>query len=87
MNDYAYDIIWDRLSEKDKYVAYGIARAESHKTLEVREILQMNKNEFNPYRKRLIRKGLVNGDTWGEVVFTLPYFDEYVRAIYEEENY
>ena len=39
-------------------------------------------NEFNPYRKRLIRKGIVSGETRGYVYFTLPLFDEYVVANY-----
>ena len=87
LHDYAYDIIWERPSQKDRFVAYGIAKAQSHRTAEVREILQLSKDEFSPYRKRLIKKGLVNGESWGKVSFTLPYFDEYVRLTYEEEHF
>ena len=87
MENQEYLDIWERLSHKDRFVAYGIAKAQSHRTAEVREILHLNKNEFNPYRKRLIKKGLVAGDSWGMVSFTLPYFDEFVRMTYEEENY
>ena len=87
LGDYAYDIIWERLSQKDRLVAYGIAKAESHRTAEVLEIIRLSHNEFNPYRKRLIKKGLVAGGSWGIVTFTLPYFDEYVRMTYEEDNY
>ena len=85
--DYVYDIIWERLSQKDRFVAYGIAKAQNHRTAEAREILGLSKDEFNPYRKRLIKKGLVTGDSWGIVSFTLPYFDEFVRRTYEEEHY
>ena len=48
----------------------------------IREALGMETNEFNPYRKRLIRKGIVSGETRGYVYFTLPLFDEYVVANY-----
>ncbi len=87
LHDYVYEIIWERLSQKDRFVAYGIAKAQSHRTAEVREILQLSKDEFSPYRKRLIKKGLVKGDSWGVVSFTLPYFDEFVCRTYEEEHY
>lgn len=39
----------------------------------------MQTNEFNPYRKRLIRKGIVSGENRGFVYFTLPLFEEYVK--------
>ena len=42
----------------------------------------METNEFNPYRKRPIRKGIVSGETRGYVYFTLQLFDEYVVANY-----
>ena len=87
LSDHAYDIMWERLSEKDRLVAYGIAKSLTHRTAEVREILKLSTNEFNPYRKRLIKKGLAAGDSWGVITFTLPYFDEFVRVAYEEENY
>ena len=38
----------------------------------------METNEFNPYRKRLIKKGILSGETRGYVSFTLPLFSEYV---------
>lgn len=46
---------------------------------EIRERLGMESNEFNPYRRRLIRKGIVTGETRGYVYFTLPLFDKYVE--------
>ena len=49
----------------------------------------METNEFNPYRKRLIKKGIVSGEMRGYVYFTLPLFDEYVIENYCEivKNY
>ena len=43
----------------------------------------METNEFNPYRKRLIKKGIVSGEMRGYVYFTLPLFDEYIIENYE----
>ena len=44
--------------------------------------LEMSSNEFNPYRDRLIKKGLLNGDERGYVKFVLPMFEEYVKDHY-----
>ena len=87
LEDYVYDIIWQKLSEKDKLVAYGIAKSETGETGAVRKVVGMTVNQFNPYRKRLIKKGIVNGDTWGIVRFTLPYFEQFVISMYEGETY
>ena len=38
----------------------------------------MTTNEFNPYRMRLIKKGLVNGEQHGMLNVILPYFDMFV---------
>ena len=78
LSEFVYDKLWSELSAKDKMVARGIAQVNSGKISEIRAILHMETNEFNPYRKRLIRKGLIDGETRGYVKFTLPFFEEYV---------
>lgn len=78
LSEFVYDKLWSELSAKDKIVARGIAQIKSGKISKIREFLHMETNEFNPYRKRLIRKGLIDGETRGYVKFTLPFFEEYV---------
>ena len=78
LSEFVYDKIWSELSQKDRIVARGIAETESGKSKEIREHLGMETNEFNPYRKRLIKKGIVSGETRGYVFFTLPLFERYV---------
>lgn len=82
LSEYVYDKIWSELSQKDRLVARGIAEVKNGKIKDIREYLGMETNEFNPYRKRLIKKGILSGEMRGYVYFTLPLFDEYV-----EENY
>lgn len=84
LEDYVYEKIWDGLSKNDKRLAYGIAASKSGKVSEVRAILGMETNEFNPYRKRLVRGGIVNGEERGYVSFTLPMFEDFVLDNYEE---
>lgn len=84
LEDYAYDKIWSELSQNDRKVAYGIAKSKSGKISEIRQLLGYETNQFNPYRKRLIKKGIINGDVRGYVSFTLPLFEKYVMENYFE---
>ena len=38
----------------------------------------MSTNQFNPYRDRLVKKGVADGSTYGHLRFALPLFDRYV---------
>ena len=76
--DYSYDKIWSELSREDQRVAYGAALSQDGKISDIRKYLDMDTNHFNPYRRRLIKKGILNGDQYGYVSFVLPYFREYV---------
>ena len=78
LSEFVYDKIWSELSLKDRQVAIGIAQVPDGKILDIRNLLDMETNEFNPYRKRLIKKGILSGEPRGYVSFTLPLFSEYV---------
>ena len=82
LSEYVYDKIWSELSWKDKMVAKAIAEVKNGKIKDIRNYLKMETNEFNPYRKRLIRKGILSGENRGFVYFTLPLFEEYI-----DDNY
>ena len=78
LSEFVYDKIWSELSRKDRVVARGIAETDSGKIKDIRERLGMETNQFNPYRKRLIKKGILSGEMRGYVYFTLPLFEDYV---------
>lgn len=80
LEEYVYEKIWTELSSTDKKVLIAIQKSESKSIAEIREIIGYETNQFNPYRMRLIRKGLVNGDTHGYLSFTLPLFDEFIKS-------
>lgn len=82
LEDLVYDKIWSELSENDKVVATAIAKSENEKVSEIREILDITNNQFNPYKKRLLKKGLIT-DEYGYARFTLPMFKEYVLTVSE----
>lgn len=78
LDEYVYDKVWSELSPKDRQILTAIANHPNGKIAEIREELDIETNEFNPYRKRLIKKGIINGDQRGIVTFTLPMFEDYV---------
>ncbi len=83
LEEYVYDKIWSELSEKDKRILYAIVNTPSRKIFDVREKLDMRSNEFTPYKKRLIRKGIV-ADEDGYAKLTLPLLDEFIIENYYE---
>ncbi len=83
LDDYVYEKVWSELSAQDRRVAYGIAKSGNGKVSAVRETLGLESNQFSPYRKRLIKKGLISGDEHGYVRFVLPCFEDYVMENYE----
>ena len=78
LEEYVYEKIWSELSPKDKKIAGGIARCPEGRIKEINELLGLKTDEINQYRKRLIRKGIVDGSEYGRITFTLPYFDAFV---------
>lgn len=82
LNEYVYDKIWSELSANDKRVASAIAMSDTGRIADIRELLDMESNEFAPYRDRLIKKGIADGRERGKIKFVLPLFEEYVKDNY-----
>lgn len=76
--DLSYDKIWDELSLNDRKVCVAIAKSKEGSFKEIKEILDWQGNQLNPYRKRLINKQIIESKGRGFVSFTLPLFDESV---------
>ena len=83
LEDLVYDKIWSELSGKDKEIIKAIAQTEDGKVAEVRAILGITNNQFNPYKKRLERKGLINSE-YGYSELALPMFREHVSDMLQE---
>ena len=75
--EYVYQKIWEGLSPRDRKIICGIAEAGDPSVKTVKAYLGLTDNEWSPYRQRLIRKGIVDGNERGMIRLTLPLFDEY----------
>ena len=83
LSEFVYDTLWSELSMKDRLVAKAIVDTDSKIIKDIRELLNVSTNEFNPYRQRLIKKGIVDGSKRGLLYFTLPLFEEYINTHYD----
>ena len=86
LDEYVYEKIWSELSEKERRILFSIAQTPKGKIRDIREKLDIDNNHFNPYRKRLIRRGLIDGDMYGYVFLTLPLFGVFVLDNTFEED-
>ena len=86
LDEYVYEKIWTELSRTDRKVLYALASTPNGAIISVRKKLNMNSNQFTPYRTRLIRKGIINGEIHGTIYFELPLFDEFVLQNYDPEE-
>lgn len=84
LEEYSYNKIWSELSNGDKKILYGIATSKSKNVKDILINLNIDSNHFNPYRKRLIDKGILSNNERGLLNFTLPLFEEYVIDNYIE---
>ena len=75
--EFAYNKIWSELSSNDREVTKAISKVPSGEIIKIREILNYTSNQFNPYRDRLIKAGIITGSENGIVEFALPWFNEF----------
>ena len=78
LDEYVYSKIWSELSELDKKIVREMAATHDVKVTDIREKIGMSTEQFSVYRRRLINKGIVNGDRYGYIELVLPRFDIFV---------
>ncbi len=79
--DGSYKAIWDQLTDKEKLIVRAIAHSDTMSVKDIREKLNMESNQFSPYRENLKENGLILTDTYGKLSFSLPRFKEFVLRI------
>lgn len=78
--EFAYRKIWSELSGKDREVVQAMAKVPSGEILAIRKVMDYTSNQFNPYRDRLIKAGVITGRENGLVEFALPWFDMFALS-------
>ena len=75
---YAYEKIWEELSENDRFLIRILAGKEEYKREEVLVLMGENKGNYSMYRDRLLKRGLVNVRQ-AYISLSLPFFADYVH--------
>ena len=78
LSEYVYDKIWSEMSVKDQMFTRAIADSKEGKVSDIREIADASSSEFSVYRKRLMKKGVIQSGRYGYLEFALPRFGQYV---------
>ncbi len=81
-----FRVRFDRLTRSEKNFLRTMAQLGpgAHRTSDIAEILGIKIASLGPVRAKLIRKGMVYSPSHGDVLFTVPLFDEFmIRAIPE----
>ena len=79
--EFAYQKIWSELSANDRVVVQAIHKSGSGEIARVREKLNWTSNQFNPYRDRLLKSGVISSPQTGYVELALPWFGEYAAFV------
>ena len=81
-----FRVRFDRLTRSEKNFLRVMAQLGpgAHRTSDIAEILRLKIASLGPVRAKLIRKGMVYSPSHGDMMFTVPLFDEFmIRAIPE----
>ncbi len=84
LEEYVYEKIWSELSRGDRNLLYAVAKSETRKVKEIKEIMGVSNNQYTPYRDRMIKKMLLDGSEYGYLRITLPLFEDYVIRSYTD---
>ncbi|CZH10227.1 ATP-binding protein [Legionella pneumophila serogroup 1] len=78
-----FRVRFDRLTPSEQNYLRGMAEigAGPKRTGDIAEILGKSVSSLGPVRDRLIKKGMIYSPSHGEMAFTVPLFDEYMKRI------
>lgn len=78
LEEYVYQKIWSEVSRKDQELLTALAKSDTGRTEEIRNLIGMPLNKYSVYRNRLIKKGLIRAVGHGHLELSLPRFKEFI---------
>jgi hypothetical protein len=81
-----FRVRFDRLTPSEKRFLRAMAELGpgAHRTGDIAAMLGVSVNKLGPVRAKLIRKGMVYSPAHGDMAFTVPLFDEFMRRAIPE---
>lgn len=81
LDDSFYRVRFDRLTEAEKRYMHAMAkqgRQDSYKSGDIAKLLNKRVQDVSNTRETLIKKGMIYAPIYGEVMFTVPLFGDYL---------
>ena len=81
-----FRVRFDRLTPSEKNFLRAIAQLGpgAHRTGDIANTIGVKISRLGPVRAKLIRKGMIYSPAHGDIAFTVPLFDEFMRRIIPE---
>jgi len=81
-----FRVRFDRLTPRERQYLRAMAELGSgpHRTGDIADALEVKITTLGPVRANLIKKGMVYSPSHGEMAFTFPLFDEFMRRAMPE---
>ena len=78
-----FRVRFDRLTTGEKVYLSGMASlgAGPYRTSDIADTLGITVGKLGPTRAKLIKKGMIYSPSYGEMAFTVPLFDEFMRRV------
>ncbi len=80
LREYVYEKIYFDLPDNEQKIVNALADLDVGKVSEIMKAVNMDKKSFSQYRDKLLKKGIISSNHWGEVSFALPRFKEFILA-------
>jgi hypothetical protein len=81
-----FRVRFDRLTPREKGVLRGMAELGPgpYRSADVADALGVKLTSLGPVRAKLLRKGMIYSPAYGELAFTVPLFDEFLKRVIPE---
>lgn len=81
-----FRVRFDRLTPTEKRFLRAMAELgpHAHRSGDIAELLKVKINSLGPLRANLINKGMIYSPAYGEMAFSVPLFDLYIRRVMPE---
>lgn len=83
-----FKVRYDRLTPKERDYINAMASlgAGPYRSSDIADLLGESQKKLGPRRSKIINKGMIYSPEYGDVDFTVPMFDDYLRRNYQFEK-
>jgi hypothetical protein len=88
LDDNFFRVRFDRLTPREKQFLRAMAHLGPgrQRTSDIADVLGVKITSLGPVRAKLMSKGMIYSPSYGEMSFTVPLFDEFMRRVTPEFN-